>query len=151
VRCLLLAVGRCRDPALGALIERYRARLPWPVEIREIEAKTAEPARRRAEEGRAILAAVPPGAPLVALDERGTPLSSRAFAERLGRWQEEGRRTIAFAIGGPDGLEPGVRERADLVLALGRLTLPHELARLVLVEQLYRAHSILAGHPYHRE
>lgn len=151
MRCLLLAVGRCRDPALVALIERYRGRLPWPVEIREIEAKTAEPARRRAEEGRAILAAVAPDVPLVALDERGTPLSSRAFAERLGRWQEEGRRTVAFAIGGVEGLEPAVRERADLVLALGRLTLPHELARLVLVEQLYRAYSILVGHPYHRE
>ncbi|BCX19310.1 MAG: ribosomal RNA large subunit methyltransferase H [Geminicoccaceae bacterium] len=151
MRCLVLAVGRCRDPALGELLARYLDRLPWPVEIREIEARTADPARRRSEEGRAILAASPPEAPLVALDERGVVLTSRAFAERLGRWREEGRRTVAFAIGGADGLDPAVRARADLVLALGRLTLPHELARLVLVEQLYRAHSILAGHPYHRE
>jgi 23S rRNA (pseudouridine1915-N3)-methyltransferase len=67
----------------------------------------------------------------------------------VGRWREEGRRVV-FAIGGADGLDPAVTARADLVLALGRLTLPHELARLLLVEQLYRAHSILAGHPYHR-
>jgi 23S rRNA (pseudouridine1915-N3)-methyltransferase len=151
VRCLLLAVGRCRDPALVALIERYRGRLPWPVEVREIEARSVDPVRRRAEEGRAILAALPPEAPFVALDERGMLLTSRAFAERLSRWREEERRTVAFAIGGVEGLEPTVRERADLVLALGRLTLPHELARLVLVEQLYRAYSILVRHPYHRE
>lgn len=151
MRCLLLAVGRCRDPALGELITRYVDRLPWPVEIREIEARSVDPVRRRAEEGRAILAASLPEAPFVALDERGVLLSSRAFAERLGRWREEGRRTVVFAIGGAEGLDPAVRERADLVLALGRLTLPHELARLVLVEQIYRAYSILVGHPYHRE
>ncbi|MCS6876956.1 MAG: 23S rRNA (pseudouridine(1915)-N(3))-methyltransferase RlmH [Geminicoccaceae bacterium] len=151
MRCLVLAVGRCRDPALASLVERWRVRLPWPLEIREIEAGTGDPVRRRAEEGRALLRAVPSGAPLVALDERGLLLSSRDFAARLGRWREEGVRTVAFAIGGAEGLDPSVRERAALLLALGRMTFPHELVRLLLVEQLYRAWSILEGHPYHRD
>ncbi len=150
MRCLVLAVGRCRDPALRALLDRYLARLAGTVEIRELEAR-GEPARRRAAEARAILDAVPVGVPLVALDERGELLTSAELAARLARLCAEGGRTLAFAIGGADGLEPAVRERARLVLALGRLTFPHELARLLLVEQLYRAHTILTGHPYHRD
>lgn len=149
MRCLVLAVGRCRDAALASLIERYRARLPWPLEIREVEAGSGDPRRRRSEEGRALLARLAPGDALVALDERGALLSSTELAERLGRLRDAGRRVV-LAIGGAEGLDPAVIERAELVLALGRLTLPHELARLVLVEQLYRAHSILTGHPYHR-
>lgn len=150
MRLLVLAVGRCRDRELASLTDRYRGRLTWPLEIRDIEVKGADPARRRVEEGRAILAAVPPGAPLVALDEGGSSLSSREFAARLAAWRDEGRRAVAFAIGGADGLDEAVCARAELVLALGRLTFPHELVRLLLVEQLYRAHTILSGHPYHR-
>ncbi len=149
MRCLVLAVGRCRDRPILELVERYRARLPWPLELAEVEAATADPQRRRSEEGRALLGRLARDDVLVALDERGETLGSLDFARRLGRWREEGRRVV-FAIGGADGLDPAVTARADLVLALGRLTLPHELARLVLVEQLYRAHSILTGHPYHR-
>ena len=149
MRCLVLAVGRCRDPALASLIERYRARLPWPLEILELESKLADPARRRQEEGRAMLARLAADDRLVALDERGELATSLDFARKLAAWREAGRRTV-FAIGGAEGLDPAVLERAAFVLALGRLTLPHELARLVLVEQLYRAHTILAGHPYHR-
>lgn len=150
MRLRVLAVGRCRDPRLTGLIETYRERLPWPLEFRDIEVKGADPARRRVEEGRAILAAVPPEAALVALDERGALLSSRDFAARLAVWRDEGRRAVAFAIGGAEGLDAAVCARAELVLALGRLTFPHELVRLLLVEQLYRAHTILSGHPYHR-
>lgn len=149
MRCLVLAVGRCRDPALQALLDRYLSRLAGTVEIRELEAR-GEPARRCAQEARAILEAVPAGAPLVALDERGELLTSAALADRLQRLQIETGKTLVFAIGGADGLDPCVRARARLVLALGRLTFPHELARLLLVEQLYRVHTILAGHPYHR-
>lgn len=148
MRCLVLAVGRCRDPALLALLDRYLARLAGTVEIRELEAR-GEPTQRRAREARLILDALPAGAALVALDERGELLTSAELALRLGRLGAESR-TLAFAIGGADGLDPALRERARLVLALGRLTFPHELARLLLVEQLYRVHTILAGHPYHR-
>jgi 23S rRNA (pseudouridine1915-N3)-methyltransferase len=102
-------------------------------------------------EGELILAALPDGARLVALDERGAAWSSRDLAERLGGWRDGGVATLAFAIGGADGLAPAVVERADAVLSLGAMTWPHLLARCLLLEQLYRAQQILAGHPYHRD
>jgi 23S rRNA (pseudouridine1915-N3)-methyltransferase len=108
-------------------------------------------ARRLADEGERLLKALPGGATLVALDERGRELDSQAFARRIDRWQSAGTGVLAFAIGGRDGLAPAVRERAELVLALGRMTWPHELVRVMLAEQLYRAGALLAGHPYHRE
>ncbi len=150
MRGLVLAVGRLRDPALGTLIERYRKRIPWSLELVEIEPASGDPARRKREEGRALLARLAPGDLLVALDERGELWTSRELAARLVGWRDAGRRVV-FAIGGAEGLDPAVIERAEHVLALGRLTLAHELARLVLVEQLYRAHTIAIGHPYHRD
>jgi 23S rRNA (pseudouridine1915-N3)-methyltransferase len=94
--------------------------------------------------------AVPKGATIIVLDQRGKTLSSEDFATRLGRWQDEGVGDLAFIIGGADGLDPAWRQRAALVLSLGAMTWPHVLARVMLAEQLYRAQSILAGHPYHR-
>lgn len=105
----------------------------------------------KAREAELILAAVPPGALLVALDERGRPWSSRELAERLAAWRDRGVTTLAFAIGGADGLGPAVIERADAVVSLGAMTWPHLLVRSLLLEQLYRAQQILAGHPYHRD
>ncbi len=98
-----------------------------------------------------ILAALPPGAKLVALDERGVAWSSRDLAERLGGWRDQGIATLAFAIGGAEGLGQAVIERADAVLSVGAMTWPHLLVRGMLLEQLYRAQQILAGHPYHRD
>ena len=95
--------------------------------------------------------AIPAGALVVALDERGESLSSRELAGRIGSWRDGGQSDIAFAIGGADGLDPSIRERAGLVLSFGRLTWPHQLARAMLAEQIYRAQQILAGHPYHRD
>ena len=94
---------------------------------------------------------MPPAARLVALDERGTPWTSRQFAERLASWRDAGAAALAFAIGGADGLGQAVVDRADAVLSLGPMTWPHLLARSLLLEQLYRAQQILAGHPYHRD
>jgi len=105
----------------------------------------------KAREAELILAAVPPGALLVALDERGRPWSSRELAERLAAWRDRGVTTLAFAIGGADGLGPAVIERADAVVSLGAMTWQHLLVRSLLLEQLYRAQQILAGHPYHRD
>ena len=97
-----------------------------------------------------LLEALPGDAATVALDEAGKELSSEQFAKQLGRWRDDGRATIAFMIGGADGLTGEVRDRADLVLSLGRQTWPHMLVRAMLAEQLYRAWSINTGHPYHR-
>lgn len=98
-----------------------------------------------------ILAALPAGARFVALDEHGANLTSRVLAERLAAWRDQGVATLAFAIGGAGGLGRAVIERADAVLSLGALTWPHLLVRGMLLEQLYRAQQILAGHPYHRD
>ncbi len=94
---------------------------------------------------------VPSGAAIVALDETGKHLASRAFAKQIRQWQDEGRPCAAFMIGGADGLDDSVRQRADLILSFGRATWPHLLVRGMLAEQVYRSQQILAGHPYHRD
>ena len=102
-------------------------------------------------EGEKILDLLPKGAKLVALDERGKPQESKDFAAKLGAWRDEGIQTTVFVIGGAGGLSNAVRERADLMISFGKQTWPHMLARAMLAEQLFRATTILAGHPYHRE
>jgi 23S rRNA (pseudouridine1915-N3)-methyltransferase len=151
VKILIAAIGRAKS---GPEIELYRAyvsRLAWPVELKEIEIrKESSTEIRRQREGEALLGAIPAGARLVALDERGKAESSAAFAARLGGWRDAGARVVAFVIGGADGLDEAVRARAHLVLSLGPMTWPHLLVRTLLAEHLFRAHSILSGHPYHR-
>ena len=113
------------------------------------KSRSRETARAIADEGSAILAAIPKSAHVVALDGRGKPWSSEQLADELARWRMGGR-DLAILIGGPDGHAPEVLARADQRWSLGPLTLPHMLVRLVVAEQLYRAASLLAGHPYHR-
>lgn len=108
------------------------------------------PALSKAREAELILRALPPGARLFALDERGEEWSSEEFAERLRGLRDAGIAELAFAIGGADGLDRAVLDRADKIVSLGRMTWPHLLARGMLLEQLYRAQQILLGHPYHR-
>ena len=151
IRVSVIAVGRARRGPERALYEHYAARLGWPVTLKEVETRTALPAPvQRAREAELLLAAAPKGARLVALDQTGELLTSEAFAARLGAWRDQGAAEIAFLIGGAEGLDAVVRERADLALALGRVTWPHLLVRGLLLEQLYRAQQILLGHPYHR-
>lgn len=152
MRITIVAVGALGAGPERALAEKYLKRIAWPVAVREVEEKRklSAPALR-AREGELILAACPDRAVLVALDERGKSLTSAEFAKRLGAWRDDGIADIAFAIGGADGLDESVRRRADLRLAFGAMTLPHLLVRGVLLEQIYRAQTILAGHPYHRE
>ena len=151
MRLSLIAVGRDRDAAVDELVERYRQRSPWPLTIQTVDVKKGlKGDALKAAEGDLLLAKVPDGAKIVALDERGKDLTSIQLAVRLGGWRDGGSRDIAFLIGGADGFDARIRERADLVLRLGRLTWPHMMVRAMLAEQLYRAQMILNGHPYHR-
>ncbi|WP_341704671.1 23S rRNA (pseudouridine(1915)-N(3))-methyltransferase RlmH [Ferrovibrio sp.] len=145
--------GRAKHDAAQSLLEDYRARLPWPVTIREVEDRRqgGNAADRKAREGALLLAAVPKGAVIVALDEKGRSLSSRQFAETLAGWRDGGEQEVAFLIGGADGHDAAVLDRARLTLSLSAMTWPHLLARMLLLEQLYRAWSLQAGHPYHRD
>ena len=151
MRITIAAVGRLRDAPSGALFDAYAERIQWKLSVREVELKNPlPPEEARAEEARLLLDAVPRSAVLVALDERGAEWSSAEFARRIGRWRDESVTDLAFVIGGADGHGPAIMERAAHMLAFGRMTWPHRLARVMLAEQLYRAQQILAGHPYHR-
>ena len=152
MRLLIAAVGRVKSGALADLQSEYLKRLSGSIGITEVEERrTLSPTERKAREAELLLAALPEDALIVALDERGKTLASAAFAERVQRWRAEGVKTLAFVIGGADGLAQPVVQRARLSLSLGAMTWPHLLARILLLEQLYRAQQIVAGHPYHRE
>jgi 23S rRNA (pseudouridine1915-N3)-methyltransferase len=130
----------------------YAKRIVPPATILELEEKRPlPPALLKTREAELILAALPAGARLVALDRGGKAWSSRELADRLSAWADRGTGAVAFAIGGAEGLGAAVLERAAAVLSLGAMTWPHLLVRSMLLEQLYRAQQILAGHPYHRE
>src|SRR3954468_17094228 len=151
MRLWLAAVGRARPGPARDLYADYAGRLSWPLTLREVELRRkVPPAEQPRQEAALLLAAVPGSATIVALDERGRTMTSEGFAERLGAWRDGGVPDLAFLIGGADGHGDAVRERADLVLSFGPMTWPHMLVRGLLVEQLYRAQQILAGHPYHR-
>jgi 23S rRNA (pseudouridine1915-N3)-methyltransferase len=148
---VVAAVGSGRDPPVDTLFAEYARRCPWPVRLVEVQPRgRVAPERRKGAEAALLLAAVPPGAVVVALDGRGRDLTSEEIAARLGAWRDSGRRAAAFLIGGPDGLADNVLAAAELRLAFGRQTWPHRLVRPMLAEQLYRATAILGGHPYHR-
>ncbi len=155
-RLLIVAVAN-RPPAwLETGCQDYLARMPREFSVKRTRVKPESRTHGLAagkmleHEARRILAALPQGAKLVALDERGRDLSTAQFAQHLRRWLDEGTPT-AFLIGGPDGLHREVTSRAAMTLRLSSLTLPHALAQLLLCEQLYRAASLLMGHPYHRD
>ena len=159
MRLTIAAVGRLKQGPERELAERYRERAVKSgkalgfrsldlVEVAESRARDA--AQRMLEESIAIANLVPDGAALTVLDERGDTPGSAAFAATLAQWRDSGRADAAFVIGGADGLAPGLRDKADLHLAFGALTWPHQLVRIMLLEQLYRAMTILSGHPYHR-
>lgn len=157
MRITIVAVGQ-RQPAWAqAAVDDYLARFPadFKVELKEVKAeprsgKGNEPvARLMAAEAERIRAAAPSGGRLVALDERGADWTTGTLAATLGRWRDEGAHPV-FVIGGPDGLDEDLKRSAHTRLRLSSLTLPHALARVLLAEQLYRAWSVLANHPYHR-
>ena len=148
---VIAAVGRMRPGPEQLLLDSYIKRIPWSVEVREVDARgKGDAASQTKQETEGSLAAIPAGAKVVCLDSRGAALTSDHLARRLGQWRDEGDRHVVFVIGGADGLDPGITEKADFVLSFGAVTWPHILARVLVAEQLYRAHCILTGHPYHR-
>lgn len=150
----LVAVGRMRDNSLRdaclAYADRIRHHMNFDIiEVRDSGRRDKDAALARAEEGNALLKAVRKGARVVALTRLGKSETSSQFAARLGGWRDRGM-DVAFVIGGAQGLDAEVLARADFQLSLSRMTMPHELARLTLLEQLYRACTILRGEPYHK-
>jgi len=151
MRLIIAAAGRWKTGPERALYEHYAGRISFPLALREIEEKKKlKPGALKKREGEMLLAQVPAGAVIVALDEGGKTLSSPAFAEKLGLWRDQAR-DVVFLIGGAGGLDGAVRKRADLILGFGSQTWPHLLVRGLLAEQIYRAQCILSGHPYHRD
>ncbi|HSV28983.1 MAG TPA: 23S rRNA (pseudouridine(1915)-N(3))-methyltransferase RlmH [Candidatus Omnitrophota bacterium] len=151
MRIWLAAIGRAKPGPELELFQQYARRLTPPLSLKEAEEKRPLPVpERMAREAELLLSAVPQGAVVVALDERGKAMGSEAFATRLGQWRDQSVGDVAFLIGGADGHHQSVRDRADLLLSLGPMTWPHMLVRAMLAEQLWRAQAILAGHPYHR-
>ena len=145
----LIAVGRLRTGPEAELFARYNARLRPPLAVAEVAPGHGAPAECKRREAEALLAALPAAAFAVALDSGGAAPDSAGLAALIARWLAAGR-PICFVIGGAEGLDTAVLARADATLSLGPLTWPHLLVRPMLAEQLFRAHSIATGHPYHR-
>jgi 23S rRNA (pseudouridine1915-N3)-methyltransferase len=159
MRLVVVSIGRLKQGPERELAERYRDRFEdigrklgfRGLEIHEIaESRARDAPTRITEEASAISTAIPDKSVLVALDERGENVDSAAFARHLGRWRDDQVGHAIFIIGGADGLSPDLRRRAGLRIAFGSATWPHQMVRVMLLEQIYRAATILAGHPYHR-
>jgi 23S rRNA (pseudouridine1915-N3)-methyltransferase len=138
MRLHIIARGKIGRSPEAELVERYAKRIAWPFKQTELPDQGG------------ILPEAPPHSRTVLLDERGKPLSSKEFTGLLGKWRDDGVREARFLIGAADGHGDAARDNADLLLGFGAMTWPHMLARAMLAEQLWRATSILAGHPYHR-
>lgn len=159
MRLAIAAVGRLKSGPEADLVGDYAARIRGggrgvgipEFSLKEVEApRGLEGAARMAREGELLAATAPKSARRIVLDERGSSFSSDEFAALIAKWRDAGAPAACFFIGGADGLHPSIRESADTMLAFGRATWPHMLVRVMLCEQIYRAMTILAGHPYHR-
>ena len=159
MRISLIGIGRLKASAEKDLFDRYHERFcalvrPLGLERPKLADFAESPARRPedriAEEGRLLVGAIPAGSYVMALDERGATMTSADFAALVAREREAGRADMAFMIGGADGLHADARAHADKIISFGAMTIPHQLVRVLLMEQLYRAGTILTGHPYHR-
>ncbi|GAA3859757.1 23S rRNA (pseudouridine(1915)-N(3))-methyltransferase RlmH [Celeribacter arenosi] len=155
MRVQICAVGRLRSGPEAALIDDYQTRFErtgralslGPLDIREVDDRKGGGMSAEAD---LLERAIPTGAFVVALDERGKLLSSPDFANHIAKWRDDGRSDLSFVIGGADGIDPSLRAKADFSISFGKMVWPHMMVRAMLCEQLYRASSILAGGPYHR-
>lgn len=158
MRITVTAVGKLKQGPERELLSRYMERangagrsLGLTFGMAETgEAADRSPDARKTREAADLTATIADGAAVIALDETGKSIDSRAFADLIARWRDEGRRDLAIVIGGPDGLSRPFTKAADATLSFGRMTWPHQMVRVMLAEQLYRATTILSGHPYHR-
>jgi 23S rRNA (pseudouridine1915-N3)-methyltransferase len=159
LRLQILCVGRLKAGPERQLVARYIERIGpagrpvglGGVDMREIaESSARRPDDRKIDEALRLAALLPEGSVLWALDEKGANLSSEEFARDMAKLREDGTASLAFCIGSADGLDESLRQRAHRTIAFGAMTLPHQLVRVLLVEQIYRAATILSGHPYHR-
>lgn len=159
MRLNLISIGRLKNGPERDLVERYRQRIHGAgrslgftdFTLFELpESKARRDVDRRAEEATAISTKLNDGL-FIVFDERGKSLNSIVFAEQLRQWRDNGQNQVSFIIGGADGLDETLRQRAGLSLSFGLFTLPHQLVRVLVTEQLYRAITILGGHPYHRD
>jgi len=159
MRIVVAAIGRLKSGPETELAERYRKRAEQTgrslglrdidiIEIRESRADDA--GKRMLEESIALANIIPEGAVTVMLDERGDSLASVAFANQLAQWRADNKPAVVFMIGGADGLAASLRDKAAMKLSFGTATWPHQMVRIMLLEQIYRATTILSGHPYHR-
>lgn len=158
MRLCLLAVGRLKDGPEQVLCERYAGRIAdsgrnlgfsGPDLIEISESRSRRPEDRKADEAASLMARLPAG-PVIVFDERGNVTGSEAFAGLLARHRDGGNRAVSLLIGGADGLDAPLREQASHCLSFGNFTIPHQLVRILVLEQVYRAVTILGGHPYHR-
>lgn len=146
MKVTILAIGKCkRGSAEAEIIAEYVKRSGWEIVIKEKDNASQE------EEAKFLQASIPHGAKVVVLDERGVNIKSMELAEKIEVWLNNGCSELCFLIGGADGHLQSTRDKADLLLSFGKLTLPHMLMRVVLTEQIYRMQTIISHHPYHRE
>lgn len=153
MRISILAIGKFENSSHYTLFADYAKRLKWKFELKELELRNARNLRVpqvKSGEGKLILQALKPNSKLIALDEQGKEFSSQNFAKLLSDFALRGESDLTFVLGGANGLSSEVLQKASMQLSLGKMTLPHLLARVILIEQIYRAETIISGHPYHR-
>lgn len=156
----ILTIGRLKDGPLRQLAANYADRVTKAgpqaglksLQIREFdEARASDSKQRKSREADMIRAAIPPASIIVALDETGKSISSRDFSQKIAKWRDDGEQDLVFIVGGPDGLDHELVKSARQTIAFGMSTWPHQLVRVMLLEQIYRATTLLLGHPYHRD
>ena len=147
----IIAIGQLRKGPMYDALEEYQKRITWPVNFIIHESKQRDERVKQREEHERLLNSISNSAYVIAMDEKGKSLPSLKFAEKIKELQNQGQSHIQFIIGGADGLSDDIRKRANLLLSFGAQTWPHMLARVMLLEQIYRCQQILSGHPYHRE